>query len=116
MANISWQDQLAAFKADNPDLPEGTDPVAEPEVSPSRRQTGRLTAAIERKGRAGKTVTRISGFTLDAPALESIAADLKRSLGTGGAVEDDGSIIVQGDRREQAVAWLIKAGYKARKA
>lgn len=116
MANISWQEQLAAFKAGNPDLPEGTDPVDEPAEAPGARQTGRLTATIERKGRAGKTVTRITGFTLNVPQIEVIASDLKRSLGTGGAVESDGSIIIQGDRREQAVAWLIKAGYKARKA
>ena len=116
MAKISWQDQLAAFKAGNPDLPEGSDPVEEPEIPATKRQKGRLTATIERKGRAGKTVTRIAGFTLDADGIAAIAADLKRSLGTGGSVDADGSIIIQGDRREQAVAWLVKAGYNARKA
>lgn len=115
MAKISWQDQLAAFKADNPDLPKGTDPVEEPETPAPMRRKDRLTASIERKGRAGKTVTRIAGFTLGADETAALAADLKRSLGTGGSVEADGSIIIQGDRREQAVAWLVKAGYNARK-
>ena len=110
MAKISWQEQLAAFKADNPDLPAGSDPVEEPESPAPKRQKGRLTAAIERKGRAGKTVTRIAGFTLAADEITAIAAELKRSLGTGGSVEADGSLIIVGVRRELAVAWLVKAG------
>ena len=36
--------------------------------------------------------------------------ELKKALGTGGALEDR-EIVLQGDRRETAKAWLIKQGY-----
>jgi translation initiation factor 1 len=58
-------------------------------------------------------VTRISGFEGDGD-LATLAADLKRSLGTGGSTEGDAVIILQGDRRADATRWLIANGYKAR--
>ena len=117
MDMTSWQDRLAAFRDANPDLPEGPDVQEDDAAAASaEKQNGRLTASIERKGRAGKTVTRISGFTVSDDMIARLASEMKRSLGTGGAVESDGSIIIQGDRRDQAVAWLVRAGYKARKA
>jgi translation initiation factor 1 (eIF-1/SUI1) len=36
--------------------------------------------------------------------------DLKKALGTGGALEDR-VIVLQGDRRETAKAWLVKHGF-----
>lgn len=111
MEKNPWQNSLAAFLEANPDLPAGPD--TEPAPEESGRFTGRITVAIERKGRAGKTVTRISGFEGDGD-LATLAADLKRSLGTGGSTEGDAVIILQGDRRADATRWLIANGYKAR--
>ena len=110
MEKNPWQNSLAAFLEANPDLPAGPD-TPEPAPEESGRFTGRITVAIERKGRAGKTVTRISGFEGDGE-LEKLAADLKRSLGS--STEGSAAIILQGDRRADATRWLIANGYKAR--
>lgn len=112
----SWKDQLEAFRNANPGLPEG--PADEPQALPaadSLPSASRLIVAIERKGRGGKTVTRISGFNDIDESVERMASTLKKALGSGGAVEPDG-IIIQGDRREQVASWLVKAGYKVSKS
>ena len=69
----------------------------------------------ETKGRGGKTVVTITGLSLDARGLRDLAADLKRTCGTGGAVKD-GIIEIQGDHRERLVAELEKRDYKVKLA
>jgi translation initiation factor 1 (eIF-1/SUI1) len=41
---------------------------------------------------------------------EALLKELKRSLGTGGALEGR-EIVLQGDRRDTAKAWLLKEGF-----
>jgi translation initiation factor 1 (eIF-1/SUI1) len=41
---------------------------------------------------------------------DALLKELKKALGTGGALEAR-EIVLQGDRRETAKAWLIKQGY-----
>ncbi len=113
---MNWQEQLKAFRDANPDLPEGREieetPVdAEAEM---RRKQPRLDVRIERKGRAGKTATLISGWVIDADLLPDIASQLKQKLGAGGSVAD-GEILIQGDRRDQVVRLLTEMGFKARR-
>ncbi len=69
----------------------------------------------ETKGRGGKTVTTIAGVPLDDAALRELAAKLKRSCGTGGAVKD-GVIEIQGDHGERLMELLREAGYVVKKA
>lgn len=97
---------LAAFLAANPDLPEGCDPAPAP--APKKPRT-RLTIAMERKGRGGKTATIIAGFATEADAAEAAAA-LKKRLATGGSARDC-EVLLQGDRREQAREALRAMGY-----
>lgn len=66
---------------------------------------GRLVVRREKRGRAGKTVTRVSGVVGDADALEQLARELKRALGCGATVED-GTVVLQGAQTERAAAWL----------
>lgn len=108
---MNWLDQLQAFKESNPDLPEGTD-LPEPEASPQMRQP-RLDISIERKGRAGKTATLITGWVLPDSDVLAVAAALKQKLGAGGSARG-GDILLQGDRRSQVLAILDEMGYKAR--
>ena len=42
--------------------------------------------------------------------VEALLKELKRALGTGGALEAR-EIVLQGDRRETAKAWLLKEGF-----
>lgn len=74
-------------------------------------QVGKLVVSMERKGRAGKTATIVSGFTLPDSEVARIAAKLKKRLGTGGSARG-GEILVQGDRREAVTQALRDLGFK----
>lgn len=109
----NWLDSLQSLRdtmadADAPafDAPDGDNTTEE-------RQTGRLDIVLERKGRAGKTATIITGFTVSDEAVANIASQLKRSLGTGGSARG-GEILIQGDRRKEVLARLTALGLKAR--
>lgn len=69
----------------------------------------------ESKGRRGKTVTIISGLTLDDAKLQELATRLKQICGTGGTVKD-GKIEIQGDQCDRILAELQNRGYKAKRS
>jgi translation initiation factor 1 len=68
----------------------------------------------EIKGRGGKTVTAVYGLSLNRNALEAMASEIKRKLGTGGTVKD-GVILIQGDRCGDVVEWLKQKGHRAKR-
>ena len=85
-------------------------PVA---AAPAKPKRGKLVLQYERSGRGGKEVTLVKGLWLESQEArfrEALLKELKRALGTGGALEDR-HIVLQGDRRETAKAWLLKDGY-----
>ena len=104
-----WQSSLQAFLNSNPDLPEGEE-IIEEEILPKQP---RLDIILEKKGRAGKMATIVTGFVLDEDAVSEIASAMKSRLGTGGSARG-GEILIQGDRRKDVLDFLVKAGYKAR--
>ncbi|MBC7171737.1 MAG: translation initiation factor, partial [Polyangiaceae bacterium] len=61
----------------------------------------------ETKGRGGKTVTRVSG--LPEARLEELAAQMKKALGCGAAVEE-GEILLLGSLVQRAADWLRRQG------
>jgi translation initiation factor 1 len=65
---------------------------------------------MEKKGRAGKTVTVVDGLPQNAVFLEDLGQELKRACGTGGAVVD-GAVELQGDLRERVRECLLKKGF-----
>jgi translation initiation factor 1 len=65
---------------------------------------------MEKKGRAGKTVTVVYDLPRNAPFLKELCQDLKRACGTGGAVVDD-AVELQGDLRDRARMLLIERGF-----
>lgn len=67
------------------------------------------------KGRAGKTVTLVSGAPLDDAGLHTLLGDLKRLCGAGGALKD-GIIEIQGDHREAIVDTLKKRNFTVKLA
>jgi len=75
----------------------------------------KIRVAREVAGRGGKGVTVITGLPLDTAALETLATQLKRSCGAGGAVRGD-RIEIQGEHRDRLVAELVRLGYDARRA
>ncbi|RME75211.1 MAG: stress response translation initiation inhibitor YciH [Chloroflexi bacterium] len=71
----------------------------------------------ETKGRKGKTVTVVTGFTLTAADLSALAKTLKSLCGSGGTTKFDGStgiIELQGDHRQRVVEQLKALGYPAK--
>jgi translation initiation factor 1 len=74
----------------------------------------KLRILLDKKQRAGKAVTLVTGFIGKADDMEALGKKLKTFCGTGGAVKD-GEIIVQGDNRDKVLQWLQKNGYTAAK-
>lgn len=69
----------------------------------------------EVKGRGGKQVTVITGLASDAEALKALAHDIKVKCGCGGSVKA-GDIVLQGDRRDAAKAYLESRGHRVKLA
>ena len=80
------------------------------EVEPGK-QTIRV--GIDKKRRAGKTVTVAMGFQHSDETLQSVAQTLKKKCGSGGTARE-GDIEIQGDHVEKVKAELAKLGYRVK--
>ncbi len=70
-----------------------------------------IRVALDRKARAGKTVTVASGFQHAPETLAKVAATLKKKCGSGGTAKDD-AIEIQGDHVTRISEELRKMGYR----
>ena len=73
-----------------------------------------LKILLDKKQRAGKVVTLISGFIGSDADLQLLGKQLRNHCGTGGSAKE-GEILIQGDQREKAEQWLLKNGYRQTK-
>ena len=69
----------------------------------------KLVLSREKKGRGGKTVTRITG--LPKARLELVAGQMKKSLGCGASVDGD-DVLLHGMLTERGAEWLLAQGAK----
>jgi translation initiation factor 1 len=85
--------------------------------TPAERDPSKQTirVVIDRKRRAGKSVTIASGFRMTVASLSELAASLKKRCGAGGTA-GDGEIEIQGDHLARVAAELERLGYKVRKS
>ena len=89
-------------------------PQNTPSAAPAPPKTrGRVDIIREKSGRAGKTVTIARGFTgIGLPEKESLAKKMRTACGTGGTVNKNGHIEIQGDKRPEVARILTEAGFR----
>jgi len=112
MADNDWKKRLGVVFSTNPDFAYQEESEVEPETLEPSGQN--LVVKIDRKGRAGKQVTLITGFVGTSDDLAQLGRTLKVKCGVGGSAKD-GEIAIQGDFRDRIVSLLKEMGYKAKR-
>lgn len=108
MKKNDWKERLNIVYSTNPDFCYETE-AEEETPTPDKRQQ-RLRVSIEKKGRGGKTVTVIAGFTGTGEDLDKLGRLLKNKCGVGGTVKE-GEILLQGEWRQRVIDLLKAEGY-----
>lgn len=112
MADQDWKKRLGVVYSTNPDFQYVNEVVQEADtLEPSKQK---LIVGIDRRNRAGKTVTLVSGFVGKDEDLNSLAKTLKTKCGVGGTAKD-GQITIQGDLRDKVTNILQTLGYQAKR-
>lgn len=107
-----WKNRLGMVYSTNPDF--AFQKTNEPEALTPDVSKQRLTVSIDRRNRAGKQVTLISGFVGRTEDLTALGKALKVKCGVGGTAKD-GEITMQGDLRDKVTALLTEMGYNAKR-
>lgn len=111
-AENDWKKRLGVVYSTNPDFDYAVEDSSEAQTLPPSRQ--RLTVSIDRRRRAGKQVTLVSGFVGTREDLAALTRVLKVKCGVGGSFSD-GEVLIQGDVRDKLVSLLQGMGYNARR-
>ena len=83
MADNDWKKRLGVVFSTNPDFAyQEEDQQEETTLEPSKQN---LIVAIDRKGRAGKQVTLVTGFVGTSDDLAELGRTLKVKCGVGGS-------------------------------
>jgi len=94
----------------NPDAIPSEEPIEIITLPPEQQK---LMVRLDKKQRAGKTVTLVEGFVGNDKDLADLAKKLKTSCGVGGSVKE-GVIIIQGNFKDNILQWLKARGYSAK--
>jgi translation initiation factor 1 len=113
MVHNDWKTRLGTVYSTNPDFvyQQGDVAAAAATLPPAQQH---LVVGIDRRKRAGKQVTLVTGFVGSHSDLQQLAQLLKTKCGVGGSAKD-GVILVQGDFRDRITALLTAAGYSAKR-
>lgn len=82
-------------------------------TDPSFRQPDPVRLSFHRASK-GSGVTRVERLIMHPTLKEQLLSQLKKRLGCGGTVKD-GSLELQGDRRDVVETELLKQGYKVKR-
>ena len=103
--------RIGVVYSTNPDFEYEEIEELEEETLPNNQQ--RLYVQLDKKQRAGKQVTLITGFIGRSEDLEKLGKELKNKCGVGGSVKNN-EILLQGDFRQKVVDYLIQKDYKVK--
>lgn len=104
--------RVAPAAAQDAKTPEAVAAVASPgDEGTAPSVPARALVRFERKGRGGKVVTVLAQLDVPAVRLEQLCGEARRALGCGGTVEG-AEIVLQGDQRDRAAAWLKGLGVR----
>jgi len=101
-----------------PPLPPGPpDPVpaAAPAAAPAKKLRSETIKMRREKRGGGREIVILEGFPKGGFDLDALARDLKRRLGTGGAVKGF-TIELQGDHRDALESALLEHGFRSKRA
>jgi translation initiation factor 1 len=94
----------------NPHFKDDQNEPADESIAPDQQT---LYLSLERL-KGGKVATVIDSFKGSEAELEALGKQLKAKCGVGGTVKD-GLILLQGEHRDKAIAYLSSLGYKTKK-
>ena len=106
----AFHNPFAALQGLGKDLPkQEKTPEAKVEAKPSGPAplSGKIVLRREKKGRGGKTVTRVTG--LPSSRLDELCKKMKKGLGCGAKVEGE-DLVLLGELTERGADWLKGAG------
>jgi translation initiation factor 1 len=106
------QQKIGVVYSTNPDFEFQLEEEETPETLPNEKQNLRI--LLDKKARAGKQVTLITGFIGSETDLENLAKKLKNLCGCGGSAKD-GEILIQGDVRDKVLNYAIQQGFRAKR-
>lgn len=111
MAKQDWKDRLGVVFSTNDNFDYQRDVEEEAETLPATMQN--LRVSLDKKQRAGKSVTLVTGFIGRDDDMKELGKKLKQACGVGGSVKG-GEIIIQGDFRPRVADVLKSLGYKVK--
>lgn len=103
---------------DCPPLPPGPAEPPKPAASPAaavKKLRSELIKMRREKRGGGREIIILEGFAKGGFDLDAFARDLKRRLGTGGAVKGF-TIELQGDHRDALEGILLEHGFRSKRA
>jgi translation initiation factor 1 len=103
--------RIGVVYSTNPDFEYEEIEELEEETLPNNQQ--KLYVQLDKKQRAGKQVTLVTGFVGRREDLERLGKELKNKCGVGGSVKDN-EILLQGDFRQKVIDYLIQKDYKVK--
>ena len=108
-----WKDRLGVVFSTNRDFNYEIEGSKEQPTLPPHQQN--LKVQLDRKKRAGKSATLVTGFVGTEDDLKALGKMLKTKCGVGGTVKD-GEILVQGDFCNKIIDILKNEGYRVKRA
>lgn len=108
----NWKNREGVVYSTSDDFEYKSNDTESAQTLPPQQQQLRI--MLDKKQRAGKQVTLVTGFVGSEDDLKDLGKKLKTKCGTGGSAKD-GEIIIQGDCRDKAMLYLTGEGYKVKK-